>query len=307
MSVSVAGQITCAAALTASTSSNTLGATNDVVNVGQSPISISSGAGNNQFAKMASGSLTLLASTPQTIDLTALPSGTGTLNFATWKLMYFYNPATGAAVAVTVEPDSSNGATMPTVTVPGSSPQLLTKLLGAGVTVDATHKSIKFDPGRTRKRSITSSPAREFGGESMGEAPDFHSRSRPAPERKGRCMTPTPNYLVGKVIAITADGKTMYATKSDVSRSVNVIKVTNATSGGFQQFRPGIKAARLDRVRLQRRRPGRARPRQGNHRGLGRLPAAPRGVPVPHHPDQGQLRRGRRCDLSFDWESSGSF
>ena len=57
-------------------------------------------------------------------------------------------------------------------------------------------------------------------------------------------MAATPQYLVGKVIAITADGRTMYATKSDSTRSVNVIKVTNAKSLGFQELRPGIKSAK---------------------------------------------------------------
>lgn len=55
---------------------------------------------------------------------------------------------------------------------------------------------------------------------------------------------PTPNYLVGTVMAVVADGITMYATKSDVARSVNLVKVTNAKSGGYAQVKPGIKSAK---------------------------------------------------------------
>lgn len=54
----------------------------------------------------------------------------------------------------------------------------------------------------------------------------------------------TPNILVGKVVAVSYNGTLMYATKGDHSRSVNVVKVTNARSGGYQQLKPGIKAAR---------------------------------------------------------------
>jgi hypothetical protein len=57
-------------------------------------------------------------------------------------------------------------------------------------------------------------------------------------------MPATPNYLVGKVVAVSVDGDLMYATKGDVNRSVNAQKVTNARSGGFQELKPGIASAK---------------------------------------------------------------
>lgn len=57
-------------------------------------------------------------------------------------------------------------------------------------------------------------------------------------------IVPTPNYLVGKVTAVSVDGALMYATKGDVNRSVNPVKVTNARSGGFQEVKGGIYSAK---------------------------------------------------------------
>jgi hypothetical protein len=57
-------------------------------------------------------------------------------------------------------------------------------------------------------------------------------------------MAATPNFLVGKVVGVTVGGTLMYATKSDHTRSVNVVKVTNARSNGYQQVVPGIKSAK---------------------------------------------------------------
>lgn len=54
----------------------------------------------------------------------------------------------------------------------------------------------------------------------------------------------TPNYLVGVVLGISFKGVDMYATKADMTRSVNVVKCTNAKSGGYQEVRPGIKSAK---------------------------------------------------------------
>jgi hypothetical protein len=56
--------------------------------------------------------------------------------------------------------------------------------------------------------------------------------------------TPTANYLVGKVVGVSADGAQMYATKGDVTRSIDAKKVTNARSAGFQQLKPGIAMAK---------------------------------------------------------------
>lgn len=143
----VAGQIQALVSLTASVATNTLGSTNDVVNVGNTPLSLADGTGDNQVRKLASGTLSLAANTPQTLDLTALVGGTGTQVLGAWKLIYLYNPDTSATKVVTVGPGDTNPATIPTVLCYGGSPQLLTRLLGAGTTVDATHKTIKIDPG----------------------------------------------------------------------------------------------------------------------------------------------------------------
>ena len=146
MAVTVTGTLTVAVQLTAETTSNTLGKVDDIVNVGSGPTIIATGTGTNQFAKMASGSIALAASTPQDLDLTAVPSGTGTQNFATWKLIYLSTTSGSATKIVTVGPGASNGATIPTIPVAGGSPQLITRLM-TGVTVDGTHKTITLDPG----------------------------------------------------------------------------------------------------------------------------------------------------------------
>lgn len=57
-------------------------------------------------------------------------------------------------------------------------------------------------------------------------------------------IVPTPNYLVGKVVAVSVGGALMYASKGDVNRSVNPVKVTNARSGGFQEIKGGIYSAK---------------------------------------------------------------
>ncbi len=51
----------------------------------------------------------------------------------------------------------------------------------------------------------------------------------------------TPNYLVGKCVAVKAGSKFAYAESGNADRSVNVVKVTNGRSGGFQQVKSGTK------------------------------------------------------------------
>lgn len=141
--MAVAGTITDSCSLTSTSTTATLGSVKDAINEG-APISIANGTSANQMNAMASGSLTLLANTPQTLDLEALASGTGTLNLATWKYIRLYN--TDATNSVTVGPGDTNPATVPEVIAYPQSPAVLS-CLRAGVAVDATHKTIKFDPG----------------------------------------------------------------------------------------------------------------------------------------------------------------
>lgn len=53
----------------------------------------------------------------------------------------------------------------------------------------------------------------------------------------------TAAYLTGKVVSVSVGGTLMYATKSDHTREVNVVKVTNARSSGYQTVKPGISRA----------------------------------------------------------------
>jgi hypothetical protein len=56
-------------------------------------------------------------------------------------------------------------------------------------------------------------------------------------------LTPTPNILVGKCVAVYVGGVWLYSKGGSVSRKADLIKVTNARSKGYTQLRPGIKAA----------------------------------------------------------------
>lgn len=53
----------------------------------------------------------------------------------------------------------------------------------------------------------------------------------------------TPNYIVGKAVAVEAGGQYIPATGGNVDRAVIPIKVTNANSGGFAQYKAGVKGA----------------------------------------------------------------
>lgn len=105
------------------------------------------------YAKNGCVILNLSVSTPITIDLTALTSETvraGDTTFATWKEISFVNLG---ANPIAVSPGASNplttplGGTSPTQSiVAGESTRWVRP---SGVTVDATHKTLKFDPGAT--------------------------------------------------------------------------------------------------------------------------------------------------------------
>jgi hypothetical protein len=96
--------------------------------------------------------LALAVSTPVTVDLTATGTGTsasaGDSTFATVKELIFANYGTQDVI---VSPGASNpfagplAGTAPTFTVPAGAQ--LRWQSPAGWTVDATHKTLKFDPG----------------------------------------------------------------------------------------------------------------------------------------------------------------
>lgn len=149
----VSGQLRHEVSLSASSSTNTVGAVTESVNLGQAPVSITDGSGNYQFTKMVSGVLSLAISTPQEIDLTAVPGARGNVSFSTIKYIRLFNRATNSAYKVTVGGAASNAfdgpmaGTSPTVEVFASSVHIDFRPLGAGWTVDGTHKQFKFNPG----------------------------------------------------------------------------------------------------------------------------------------------------------------
>jgi hypothetical protein len=151
--MAVTGQITHAVSLTRTSTTGTAGSGNEQLNLGQSPVSITDGSGDNQFLKLASGVLTLAISTPQELDLTAITGALGTVAFSTVKFLRIYNRNTTAANKVTVGGAASNaflpglGGTTPTYDVHAGGVDTKFRPLGAGWTVDSTHKALKFDPG----------------------------------------------------------------------------------------------------------------------------------------------------------------
>lgn len=57
--------------------------------------------------------------------------------------------------------------------------------------------------------------------------------------------TLTPNITVGAAVALSVGGQLMYVKGGKLDRSAVKIKVTNARSGGFQQFKAGIKGIEM--------------------------------------------------------------
>lgn len=151
--MAVSGQITLGTSITNTSTTNTAGTKSESIQLGTSPISITDGSGNNQFAKVVSGVLSLVASTPQELDLSSVTGALGSVSFSTIKYIRLYNRATNSAYKVTVGGASSNaflpglGGTTPTYEVQASGIDIKLRPLGAGWTVDGTHKQLKFDPG----------------------------------------------------------------------------------------------------------------------------------------------------------------
>jgi hypothetical protein len=57
--------------------------------------------------------------------------------------------------------------------------------------------------------------------------------------------TLTPNILVGKAVALSVGGALAYAMGGSITRNAAAIKVTNARSAGFEQFKAGVKGAQV--------------------------------------------------------------
>lgn len=55
--------------------------------------------------------------------------------------------------------------------------------------------------------------------------------------------TDTPNYLVGKFVAVKADDAYAFVESGNVDRQVASVECTNSRSGGFREKRAGIKDA----------------------------------------------------------------
>jgi hypothetical protein len=57
--------------------------------------------------------------------------------------------------------------------------------------------------------------------------------------------TLTPNYTVGKAVALSVGGALVYAMGGSITRNAAAIKVTNSRSGGFDQFKAGVKGGQV--------------------------------------------------------------
>jgi hypothetical protein len=155
----VAGEIrsTINLTLTDATSLAAAGALNQIqLPTGLGGLAITPGTGNGQCNEMWAGSLSLLVSTPQTIDLTALTGEFGrTVVFTRIKVLWVFNATTSYTNVVTMGNASTNiwhpGYSSSTATEPiyggTTSAGLLKTFLGAGWTVSGSAKSLKFDPG----------------------------------------------------------------------------------------------------------------------------------------------------------------
>jgi hypothetical protein len=148
--MAVSGQVNNSVSITATSTTGTAGTVRDVMNFG-SILQVPTTTGVREWTKAASGTLTLLASTAQEIDLEALVSGTGTLVFAAINYLYFKIETETAAATVTIAKGTTNGWEAPfsasgTITIYGGGTFVLERPLGTGYTVDATHKTVKFTP-----------------------------------------------------------------------------------------------------------------------------------------------------------------
>lgn len=127
--------------------------------LGTTALGIANGTAANQAQKIWPGSLALVVSTPQSIDLTALtwPDGSTITNFTGGGVrgILVVNTSQTPGATVLLKPGTTNGfsgflsGTTPTISIPAGGSFLLVDPLQTDWTVDATHKSITFDPGTT--------------------------------------------------------------------------------------------------------------------------------------------------------------
>lgn len=127
---------------------------------GLGSIRLASGTGNGQINKIYQAVLSFSGTTAQTIDLTAVLEEFGrTVSFTKIKVFYLKPRSTTYADTLTVGNAASNiwsamwSSSTNTELVYGSSPMLKTNL-GAGWTVDGTHKSLKITPSATQTAEI---------------------------------------------------------------------------------------------------------------------------------------------------------
>ena len=57
--------------------------------------------------------------------------------------------------------------------------------------------------------------------------------------------TLTPNITVGQAVALSVGSALMFHKSGKITRNAAAIKVTNARSGGYQQYKAGVKGATL--------------------------------------------------------------
>lgn len=120
------------------------------------PVDFSNGTAAGQVTVKYAVTLSLVASTPQTIDLTSLTGGvgSGTATFSKIKIQGFYsNDTANTGKDIIISGGASNpylgplAGTTPTYTLKAGCAWLHFDRSTAGLTVDGTHKTIKLDPG----------------------------------------------------------------------------------------------------------------------------------------------------------------
>lgn len=151
--MSLSGNVTVGVNLQTKTVDSAGGTNQKLAALGTAARSIANGSGANQGTKFWESPIVLVASTPQTFDLTALPNGDGTTtSFAAVKGYFFDNVDGTDGDKVTFKPAAATPITRPfSGTTPGlelcaGSPVYLGNHLATGWPV-GTAKSFTLDPG----------------------------------------------------------------------------------------------------------------------------------------------------------------
>lgn len=152
---SVTGSVSAVASFTR-TDTLTTGATDQqkaVLPANSAPMEFTSGTGISQVNKLWVRTVSLSASTPVTLDLTALTGGVGDTSFAAIKSITFINHETaGGGKDVTVGAAASTpftgplGGTTPTIDVQAGTSLPWVNPEAAGWAC-GTNKNLKLDPG----------------------------------------------------------------------------------------------------------------------------------------------------------------